>query len=421
MHLEDEILLHLAFGSSNKSSPQRIKNIDKDLDWRYFIGRAIHYRIVPIIYHNLHKKIFKKLRKFIPEEVHDALKKLNYSFIGHSIALHNEASEIFESLKSKGIIFMPIKGIVVSDAIYPKRYLRFFSDIDILFPNIFERKKAERTIEKLGYNLILPDPLKVTLTKFKHGLSFECDVQSSFSIFPFFSYPPEIESIWEKISEIKSAKRKIRILSNEHMLIILCLHSIRNRSLSLVDIIDASHIINNKPNFNWQFISKQIKKYPCILGIPLGIIYSISNRLADRGLICESSLTELKEISIVSKTSLILSEKVIKITQYPIFYKEICLKCKFYRKCPFFRYLSFEAYNESNIRFMHLFRRILFELYFITSIVRWRFGIKYALKCFIQEILGILNSILRKSKIKIFRHHFLKPIMYLERKSTNLI
>ena len=75
-------------------------------------------------------------------------------------------------------------------------------------------------------------------------------------------------------------------------------------------------------------------------------------------------------------------------------YKESCLKCANYKNCT----LYFLKSNVKNPRLDYI-KTTMYEFNFIFNTILPTYGLKYTLKCGIQEILGILRKIILRKQI----------------------
>ena len=394
MSFEDKLLLYLTCSSINEQLLHKIKDIlSTGLDWNYVLGRAIHNKVFPTLYQHLRLLATTELRNLIPQSVLARARELNYSFIGYSIVLHEEVRKIFKSLKAGGIEFTPIKGVLLADTVYPKKHLRFFSDIDLLFPSVDEMRGVVEKLAKLGYNFVSSNARESVFRKHIHGISIDCDMHRSLSFFDFFEYPRAnilIEDLWRKSSKNRVGGVKAKVMSAEHMLLVLCLHSFHDGALSLIDLCDAIHILRKHPRLDWQFISRQLKEYPCALGIPMSIINGICADFLGVNLVPKTVFKALCDNNLIaSRISWKSAKQSLGNLQYPVPYRKFCLECVDYTHCPLSLHLYFHRPRD-------YIRRCLLDFYCILTIVKERYGIKYASKCFYQECAGVLDFLVGK-------------------------
>ena len=411
---EDKLLFYLVCIHENERLLPTVKHLlTQNLDWNYVIGKAIHNRIIPLLNHNLRIKDTRELAILIPSNILDKIQELNYTFTGHSLVFHEEAKIILKCLDEAAIEFTPIKGVLLDQNVYPKKHLRFFSDIDLLFPNSTEIKRAEQILLNLGFDHVFSNARESVFRKYRHGQSIHCDMHRSLTFFNFFEYP-KIGGFWRKTSEATVSGIKLEVMSPEYMIIVLCLHSFLHGSFSLLDLSDAIRILTKYSDFNWRFISKQLDEYPCSLGIPITVIKSIFNEYLDITIPLKTD-----NITLNNKKRFLsqINEEPVKQSlgdlQYPIPYNTLCKRCNDYGSCPISRFIN-ERMKLQKLRTNRISDFILLEYYEILLILKMiskKYGFKYALKCLHQEFKGIFTYIINIIKSQLIQ----KPKVQLDK------
>jgi hypothetical protein len=389
MRLEDEVILYLSCTTLDRPLPPRLKDIlSAGLDWEYLLGRAVHHRVVTQVHENL-RLLATRLGGQVPQRIVEEMRAVSHSFLGYSMTLNEEAKTILNVLKDEGVEFTPIKGLVLSETVYPERYLRFYRDIDLFFPSLDEMRRAEKKMTGLGYDFVLSDARGSMFSKPRQELSMVCDLHYSASFFNKFQYPTKIEELWTRSSVALICGVEVTVMSPEHMLLILSLHSFYHGSFSLIDFADAVHIIEETENLDWQFIQSLLKQYPCAFGIPMTIIYSTYLDLFDREIIPNATFKVLTELNpATARITQEPREHSLRNTQIPLPYRRLCLLCNHHPYCPLSLYIdvSYTKYSREKLQPLdqRLFRYLL-EYYFILTTVREKHGIKYAIRCLYEE------------------------------------
>jgi len=397
MSNEDKLLLYLSCKEIDKNSLEKINHLfKKDLNWDYFIGKAIHNRVIPQLYINLRFYVGCNKDHLIPKMTIEKINRLYYSFIGSSIDVHKEATNLFQMLNKQNVIYAPIKGILLAETVYPDKLMRFFEDVDLLLPNQKELKKTKKILKNMGYER----SKEAVYLKRRHDMLFKFDMHSSFSIFYFFDYPPQLKDFWELSTIQEIGGVNINVMSGDYMLLLLCLHSFSNGSLSLRDLSDSIHILERYPAINWDFILQRTEDYPCAIGKPLQLLHLLITTIFDEPFIPEKFLNRFKKYFIprVKISKELLEEHV-----YPFPYLEICPDCEKYAQCKLIKYISFkekiisnQAKQKNSSKMRNYMRLGLLEYDYIFTIILKKYGIKFALKSFIKENKGILFFIMNK-------------------------
>jgi hypothetical protein len=389
---EDRLLFSLVSLHYNGRFIPIIKDLlTQELDWNYVVGKAIHNRIIPIINHTLHILAPKELLPQIPQEVLNKIQELNYAFIGHTIVFHEEANKILESLDEASMKFMPIKGVLLDQTVYPNKHLRYFSDIDLLFQSHTELQRAESILLQLGYTFVFSNARETVYRKIRHDQSIHCDMHRSLTLFNFFEYPL-IRGLWSTASEALVSGVQVRIPSQEYQILILCLHSFLHGAFSLLDLSDAIHIFSKYPPIDWQFLSSQMQEYPCSLGLPLSLIAQIFDEYFDKPSPHNININFPKRIKRLSSKVVEGSEQhSLGDLQYPIPYQIFCKQCNEFRSCPLFSYINerIRLQEEHTPRIRDFIPLGYYEFLVIITMIRKKYGLLYALQCLGKELKGL--------------------------------
>ncbi|MFX0135844.1 MAG: nucleotidyltransferase family protein [Candidatus Hodarchaeota archaeon] len=396
MSNEEKLVMYVVCTSINERVLHKIKEIlSTDLNWRFVLGRAIHHRVIPKFYQSLTLLTETELKNLIPNWVLEKVRELNYAFIGRNIVIQEEINKIFKSLKVRGIEFTPIKGVLLAETIYPKNYFRFLLDIDLLFPNDNEKIRAEEILVNLGYKLIWDAVSQSLFRKNGNIPPIFCDSHRFLTLFRYFEYP-KIDDLWKNMSEQKVGGVKVKVLSGEHMLLVLCLHSFKHKSFLLQDLCDAIQILRKYPNLDWQYILEQLEKYPCVFGIPLGIINVMFNYLFNENIMPKTAFKVLRYVNVITaKVGGISAKQTLENPEKLAPYEIFCPKCDNYIHCPIYFPDSNSKVKNGRLGFI---KNMLLEYYYILTSIKRTHGIKYALKCFYQQSIGFLGRIFHFQK-----------------------
>jgi hypothetical protein len=211
----------------------------------------------------------------IPDIVKKITRKLAYEFKGQILSLDSETKHIFDKLLAEGSIFMPFKGALLSELVYP-RDLRFYRDIDLLFPNMKELVRAENIFQEMGYSSNRPNIRGVSYKKKSKGSNFfSFDLHRSFSFPEHYQYPcfeSLVNELWRKSSRCSIKGVDVRVMTPEHMLIISCINSFKDGFLSIIDFYDMLQINRKYPQLNMKIIEKKKLDYGCAITLPLNLI-----------------------------------------------------------------------------------------------------------------------------------------------------
>lgn len=359
--------------------------LSSTLDWRYIIGRAVHHRVVPIFFQNLRALSASAESNKIPDAPLKLAKNLSYAFVGHNIATFEEASRLYRCMASKEIRFMPIKGVLLGETVFPESNLRFIRDIDLLFPDNSAMRMAEKVLVGLGYRLVWTDSRASAFRLSRGRDSFNVDLHRSFSFFHFHEYPRTqdlVEDMWRHSSRRAIAGVQVQVMSPECMLTLLALHSFFHGFLSILDLSDAVHIVGKYPSLDWNFILNKVKRYRCMMEIPLKAIDSACNNFLGIKIVPSNiEKASQEDNSHITGFKEEVAKRFLLNCRYFISYKEFCHDCS--RECVYF-----SRTGEPETSTYGRMKEYLYEYYYIISLVRRHYGYRYSLRCLAQELMA---------------------------------
>jgi len=254
--LEDRFLLYCSQTSLGKNLTKAARLINYNLDWGYIVRKTLRNAVFPQVYHNLTElkgNVDKGNSSFW--RIFGKMQAAWYAMLSSKLVLYSELRNILQVLKANEIDFLPLKGVALAEAVYSKKELRQFSDIDLLLRNRGETEKAEKLLLKLGYHLDYPIPaFAYEFKKEKHGLTIEFDLHHFLPGWSeYYSYPMIID-LWDAPINATIEGVHTSIMMPEKMLLALSLHSFRHRIFTLRDLCDTIEILKRFPLFNWRII-----------------------------------------------------------------------------------------------------------------------------------------------------------------------
>ena len=321
----------------------------------------------------------------IPEAPLKLAKRLSYAFVGHNLATFEETSRIYRYMAAKEIHFMPIKGVLLGEVVFPESHLRFIRDIDLLFPENRTMRMAEKVLVGLGYRLVWTDSRASAFRVSRGRDSFNVDLHRSFSFFHFHEYPRTqdlVEDMWRRSSRRTIAEVQVQVMSPECMLTLLCLHSFFHGSLSILDLSDAVHIVGKYPSLDWNFILNKVKRYRCMLEIPLRAMDSACYSFLGIKIVPRNMEESIRgDNSHKSRFNWDVVKRSLLNCRYFVSYKEFCHECS--RECVYF-----SRTGEPETSMYGRMKEYLHEYYYIVTLVRWHYGYRYSLRCLAQELVA---------------------------------
>ncbi|MGG0382039.1 nucleotidyltransferase family protein [Priestia filamentosa] len=121
--------------------------LEQNMDWHYFLQLVKHHRIYPLVYAKLRELRDSAVPPFVMEVLKREYQKNTFSML-HLSAEMERVSKLFSEQNIK-LLFL--KGPPIAQDIYGDISLRTSKDLDVLI-QLKDVKKAEKILEKLGYN-----------------------------------------------------------------------------------------------------------------------------------------------------------------------------------------------------------------------------------------------------------------------------
>ena len=403
MVAEDIFLLYSSVEDLDKNLKTKIESlIDSGLNWHQVLNNAVLNGVLPRFYQNLSLLGFFHEGSPIPSRDLKELKGLYYAYLGYNMVVWEETKKIFGELVKNNIDFTPIKGVLLAETVYKDKYLRMFHDVDLLFPNMFERDKAEKLLAKLGYKQTYWSLRESVFYKFKGRIKIIFNIHSSVSSFFSFLEYPTLKNLWKTTIQKKIGDVLVRVILPEYMLLIICLHSFRGGELLLKDLSDTLEILKKYPNFNWELFLKIVleEKLEKFVYIPLQLLDSLSKIYFEKNIVPEKVLSFnskiLEEYPFTKKDVLGLIEE--KNLNFPVFFEKLCQKCLKRMFCPLMVNRFTREWEDKFIR--KVTWRSLCYYHYLRDYIRKSHGTKYAMSSFFKGSKAFFRLLCLKLKLK---------------------
>jgi hypothetical protein len=102
------------------------------LRWDHFLDIAVHESVYPLVYRNL-----SRLEAgHVPSKVHESLDRRYRANALRNEVMARELEDVLALLSNVGIPAIPLKGVLLSAALYGDRALRVCLDMDVLVPTV---------------------------------------------------------------------------------------------------------------------------------------------------------------------------------------------------------------------------------------------------------------------------------------------
>lgn len=242
---EDELLLACARIELEPATRQRLKELlETDLDWQRLVTKAVRQGIPTLVYHHLRRLNGGTVA---PPQTWAMLETVYRAAGLVAMRQRFECQRLLDALHSAGIPVIVLKGLALSETIYPDPALRLSGDMDFLVPQA-AAERAERILQDLSYVVAERyQPYERYRPGFHHHLAphhrpergVQVDIHWDLAP-PRFAFPVDIEGLWQRATTGQMAERTVQMLAPEDLLLHLVLH------LSAIDLFQTGmrHLVD---------------------------------------------------------------------------------------------------------------------------------------------------------------------------------
>ncbi len=235
------------------------------LDWNEVVRLAQSHAVTPFLYRVCHNA---ELRDGVREMAH------------FSLTLSAELVKLLAVFEEQQITVVPLKGPVLSTALYGDQALRPSTDLDLLVrPSDLLRTKS--LLERTGYRMesVIHWPVD--------SACFECrDRELSFSdptdrvsadvhwrLLPgYFPVPFDEVGAWRNLHSVPWEGKKVWTLAPEHLVLFLCAHGTKHLWQRLGWICDIARLIQVEPDIDWSEVFSQASRTHTSRMVSLGLL-----------------------------------------------------------------------------------------------------------------------------------------------------
>lgn len=249
-----------------------------ELDWKGLLNLAEQHGLIPVVYERI-----AGLAGRIPPE---AMAQLKYAFeqnARQALWLTRLLFRVKELFKEQGIVALAYKGPVLAALLYDNVMQREYSDIDILIrPADVPRAKA--ALQSAGFKPALqlgPQEEKAYLaTGYEytfHGPKDPNLIEIQWRVLPrFYAIDFDMAGFIRRSRNIPIEEQVIETLSNEDLLLVLCVHAAKHAWSKLSWIREIADI-GHSTKLDWDQVARQVSE----LGIRriLAATFAVANTM----------------------------------------------------------------------------------------------------------------------------------------------
>ncbi|NNE99284.1 MAG: nucleotidyltransferase family protein [Pyrinomonadaceae bacterium] len=266
---ENNLLIALA---GDKRNDEIEALISRDIDWQYFVRLARTHYVTTLIYRNL-----RPWSDQVPNEVLHALEHRAKKSAFRNLRFAAELKDLGKVLEGNGIGFLSYKGPTLSKLAYGDSGFRNFVDLDLFIRKSDFPKIKSVILENGGdnaWNLTEKQEEAVIEYYYEHPFWFGkrpvmVEVHWAF-MESFFGFDFEQEDLFGRSQTVSVQGTDFPTLSNEDLLIVLCVHGSKHYWKRLSWISDIAMLSRSQP-IDWDIVLRRARKFGSLRMVSLGM------------------------------------------------------------------------------------------------------------------------------------------------------
>lgn len=241
----------------------------ESIDWDVLAATAERHRCLPILYWWLEQRSFEGAPEATVATVRQSLsiRAIHRAMIGLKIA------EIAVAMQRCGIRVFFFKGPVLATIAYPELWLRETRDID-MWVHRNDVDAAKECLVELGYREVWTSGIEDSIGLWNCINLYDgvaaIDLQWDDKGRSYFS-PFDFEHIWSRRIPVTLENVTLQTLSNEDLLLLLCLHGNKHCWFTLSLIADIAALVSRHSDLDWNYIWSQAQQIEMERTLCLGL------------------------------------------------------------------------------------------------------------------------------------------------------
>lgn len=239
------------------------------IDWAALIATAERHRMLPILYWWLEQRSFEGVPESTVATVRQALsvRAIHRAMISLKIA------DIADAMHRSGIRVFFFKGPVLAAVAYPESWLRETRDIDMLVHRD-DVDAARECLVDLGYREVWTSGIEDSMGLWNCINLYDgvaaIDLQWDDKGRSYFS-PFDFDHIWSRRISLTLENATVQMLSNEDLLLLLCLHGNKHCWFTLSLIADVAALVSRRSDLDWNYVWSQAQQMEVKRTLSLGL------------------------------------------------------------------------------------------------------------------------------------------------------
>lgn len=271
---EDELLLQGVRAYFGTASVARIRALlHGDLEWAYVLRTATQHGVLPLLYKGLHTADVAA----VPQPILAGLQEQFRANAVRNVWLTTELLKLLALFATHEIPAIPYKGPVVATALYGHLALRQCVDLDIVVQPR-DLLRVQPLLVSQGYRLALTSAQAASFRQHRYHYAFvRTDGKVLVEIHWAFtrkhwalSYDPV--HLWARLVSVPLAGHTVRSFHPEDLLLLLCVHGLKDHWARLLWIGDIAALLHRHPDMAWDRVLAQARQWGCQRILLLGLL-----------------------------------------------------------------------------------------------------------------------------------------------------
>ena len=249
--------------------------LKNEINWEDLIESALYHKCISLLY----KSIVDNLKTDIPKDVLAKIGAIQKSIAIRGLDQSGSLAYTVTLLNETGVDVLPIKGPVLAQRLYGSYTMRSYGDIDILVRKQDIKKSLDILLEN-NY-VLLPEgiPRHIYDQFLKHAYHgrirdpYGNMIELHWELTGFYvSKGIMYNDIEPYLIETEFCGRPSLDLSDEMLVIYLCIHGIKHNYQKLDYICSIARLLQKAPSIDWQMVFDIGKRFK----INRGLLFSLA-------------------------------------------------------------------------------------------------------------------------------------------------
>ncbi|HEX4133861.1 MAG TPA: nucleotidyltransferase family protein [Bryobacteraceae bacterium] len=215
------------------------------LDWPELLHTAHLHGVAPLVFHNF--TLIPEVSAALPEEVLARFRMLRLAAEVRSGELRRKVADVAGFCQERGIRVMAFKGAALDLLVYEQPWYTQCADFDL----ILDCKREVMT----------PDDLAALHQLC--GEEIEAEFLDHHDLTMSNVLPMSFEAIWNEARSLRVGGHEVWLMSDEDLLLSLCINSCRKRFFRLKNVCDIAEFLRVRGQPRWDVFAQKAGERDC--------------------------------------------------------------------------------------------------------------------------------------------------------------